>query len=327
MSCVENFNSGQFHNLEEDYYSSTTNAGAGKYNTFQEFISGSRVDSTLKNFEYENPFTFVPSYGSSVDFEFLNNNLIYGDSYLNNISQKVNNVGINFNLKFDNRSEDEANSIVEYLSERKGFKKFVFQPQPKSDFDSANSYKSLYSLFPYFVQEFICNNISVSHNYNDNVSISAVLGNVNYSIFNVRNILEIASLKNEHKTIIEEYRNKDELDINPSYSVGRDISLKIKRFMERKSTTEVFSDGINQERSVLELSFNSIDDNKLMKLLSFFINKMSLSSFKFEIKKPHAKISNFICTSLSHTYVFKGVHNLSVTIAEDHIESKFKNQI
>ena len=33
-----NFNSGQFHNLEEDYYSSTTNAGAGKYNTFQEFI-------------------------------------------------------------------------------------------------------------------------------------------------------------------------------------------------------------------------------------------------------------------------------------------------
>ena len=329
MSCDNIFNSGKFHNLEKDYYKESSQGGTSAwYNTYEDFILGSKTDSSLKLFEYEDPFAFIPSYGSSVEIDFINNNLIYENGYVNSSISRMNNVNLSFNLKFNNRSESEADSIVKYLNSRKGFKKFPFQPIPRDiGMSSENAHKSLYSLFPYFAQEFICNDVSITHEYLDNVSISTNFSNGSYSILNIRNILEMPSQSIKQKNIIEEYRNKKVLDIEPSYSVSREIVLKTKKFVENKSTIEMSSDGINEQENVLDLKFDSIDDNKLLKLLSFFINKMAIESFLFKIRKPDEKTLNFICIGIKHTYVFKGVHNLSVTIIEKQVECKFKNKI
>ena len=97
-----------------------------------EFISGSKIDSTLKNYEYKNPFTFTPSYGSSVNIFFVNDTIEYSDGYSYLSPKLTNNISIDFNLNFNNRSNEESGEIIDYINLRSGFKDFPYQIKKSS---------------------------------------------------------------------------------------------------------------------------------------------------------------------------------------------------
>lgn len=319
------FNSGNFWNLKKDYYDETANAGVGKYNTYEDFITGSKTDTTLKDFEYTGQFSFIPSYGSSVNIDFANNVTEYGDGY-NYINQKsLNRVYLQYNLQFNSRSNEESKEIIEYVKSKEGYKTFPFQIISKNDLTSPNEYRSLYSLKPYFVQEFTCEDIQVDNYYEGSSSINLIFLNQDYSTLSIKNILKVESMPTEEKNIIEEYRQKYELDIMPSYSFSRTITLGKQRFESLQSRTAFGDNGENQKKNLITLNYENIDDEKLLKLLSFFIFKQGVESFKFKIKEPSEHTGEFICESISHTFLYKGIHSLSIETYETPVKKRFFN--
>ena len=323
MSCNYTFNSGQFHSLEKDYYSESTNAGVGSYNTYEDFISGSKVDSTLKNFEYENAFSFTPSYGSSVQIDFVNEIMEYGNGYVTHTPLGLNRFLFSMSLDFNNRSDSEAEEIINYIVGKKGGNKFMFQPTPRAGLSSSDAYKSLYSLKPYFLQEFICENIPTEIIYTGNNSIKLDFLNDEMSALNIKSILCIESMSSAEKSIIEEYRQKYVLDLNPSVSISREIAIRNQVFQSAQSKSFYTSDGENTRKENLRLTFEKIDDTKLLKILSFFIFKQGIESFTFTLKSPEERTAEFMCNSIDHTYLYKGTHNVSVTIYEVPIKKRF----
>jgi len=323
MSCNYTFNSGQFHNLEKDYYSETTNAGGGNYNTYGDFISGSKVDSTLKNFEYENSFSFTPSYGSSVQIDFVSEIMEYGNGYITQTPLGLNRILFSMSLDFNNRSDSESEKIINYIAERKGASKFMFQPIPRPGLSSSDAHKSLYSLKPYFLQEFICENIPTQIAYTDNNSIKLNFINDEMSALNIKSILHIESMSSAEKNIIDEYRQKYVLDLNPSVSMSREITIRNQAFQSAQSKSFYTTDGENVRKENLRLTFEKIDDAKLLKILSFFIFKQGVESFKFKVKRPDERTAEFMCMSIDHTYLYKGTHTVSVSIFEVPIKKRF----
>jgi surface protein len=63
------------------------------------------------------PFTFVPEYGSKVSFENKNVHFNTADNYYKKFSKGVNGTNLKFNLKFSNKTEDEARSFLHFIEE------------------------------------------------------------------------------------------------------------------------------------------------------------------------------------------------------------------
>jgi len=63
------------------------------------------------------PFSFVPEYGSKVSFENKNVHFTTADNYYKKFSKGVNGTTLKFNLKFSNRTEDEARSFLYFIEE------------------------------------------------------------------------------------------------------------------------------------------------------------------------------------------------------------------
>jgi phage-related protein len=319
-----NFEISKFNNLLKDYYSESANAGEGKYNTFESFATNSKTDSTLLDFEYENPFSFIPSYGSEVMINFLNNKINYGDGYSVQRSSMLNRIFVNLSLKFDNRSDAESKEIIDFINSTKGYKKFIFQPIKRSGLSSADAYKSLYSLSPYFVQEFTSQGPEIQSNYSDSNNIALNFANQNFTLFDLKSIIKVESMPSYRKAIIDEYAVKPHLDLLPSYAVDKSINLRNNIADFRDAKIQIAEDGVNENEISLNLSYNNIDDEKLLKLLSFIINKQGMQTFTFDVKGPVKERREFLCTSIRHKFVFKGVHDVSISISEQAIKKSFQ---
>ena len=63
------------------------------------------------------PFTFVPEYGSKVSFENKTVHFNTADNYYKKFSKGVNGTNLKFNLKFSNKTEDEARSFLHFIEE------------------------------------------------------------------------------------------------------------------------------------------------------------------------------------------------------------------
>ena len=240
-------NTGQFWNLEKDFFDESVNSNPLNYNTYEEFITGSKSNLNLKKFQYEDPFKFTPSYGSSVSIIFYQDTPSMGDSYVSVNQALMNRVEISFDLQFNDRGNEETDRLNSYIDSKEGHKVFPFQMFNQNDLTSQELYKSLYSLPPYFVQEFKCVEKQMENIYTDHNSMKLTLLNQDYSQFSVRNILRVNSMPQEKKDIIDEYSSKYHLDIKPSYSITRDEEYNLDRFqMGNRTRPFEKSKGINK---------------------------------------------------------------------------------
>jgi hypothetical protein len=72
----------------------------------------------------------------------------------------------------------------------------------------------------------------------------------------------------------------------------------------------------------LSLKFEAINDETLLKLLSFFISKHGTETFEFELQRPERKTVNFMCSQINHTFLYMGSHDLTVRVSEVPIKRK-----
>ena len=316
-------NKKQFWNLEKDYYLSSENVGADHYNTYADFIKQSKIDSSLKKFKYNNFFNFIPSYGSSASITFLNNISEYGDNYISIEPSSMNRIAMEFDLKFENRSDEEADQIITYINSKNGSSYFPFQFMERNNLSSSDAYKSLYSIKPYLTQEFYCESISSSSNYTETNNINLSFINDLNSQFNMRNIIYANSLPQETKDIINEYWDKERLDIRPSYPLTRDEDFKTKDTKLGSSKTFREIDSVNPKLASINLNFNSIDDVTLIKLLAFFIAKQGYETFELELERPEKRIVTVTSARIDHTFLYMNAHDLKVRVAEVPVRRKF----
>ena len=313
-------NTGQFWSLERDYYDETANVAP--YETYEKFVSGVRNDSNIDDFSYTNPFSFTPSYGSSVQLEFTNIIHEYGDGYVQTSPLSINNVVFKMNLGFRERSDSEAIQIINYMRDIGSYGYFPYQTVSRDSLTSSDSYKSIYSIPPYFVQEFRCENIAHDLKYTDNNSVAVNLINNSISEFSIDSILNIPSMPTESKSIISNSIQSDILDVKPSFSVPVDIGRRDVRFMGTKSRLGIGKDGINDIIHSLQLSFENIDNEKLLKIISFIIAKRGTQKFRFNLPNPYPTPGapldekQFICRGFEHTYLFKNTHALKCSIIQ-----------
>ena len=92
--------------------------------------------------------------------------------------------------------------------------------------------------------------------------------------------------------------------------------MKNVSFGSDKSRIHYGKDGINDIKYTYDLSFNGINELKLLKLIAFFVNKGGSRKFNFTSPKPFSETKSYICQGFSHRFVFKGTHDFSCKIIE-----------
>jgi len=314
-----------FWNLNKDYYLEADNSGADFYNSYSDFTKKSKTDTNLKKFKYNNPFKFIPSYGSSMSIAFLNNIDNFGDFYLMLEEDGFNRIALNLSLRFESRGDKEAKDILNYIDNKTQGKEnyFPVQYNDSTNLTSENLYKSLYSLKPYVVQEFKCEDSNSTSTYLDNNSISLTLNNDLMSRLTSRNIIYAESLPEKEKQLIKSYWRKDKLDIQPIYPLNKGESFNEESIRLGSSKPYKVLNKINPKFYSFEMEFKSIDDETLLKLLSFFISKNGMETFEFDLREPEAKTINLMCSKLQHDFLYMNSHTLKATVAEVPVPFKY----
>jgi len=111
----------------------------------------------------EKPYFFWAfSYGANTQHEPKVDVIEFGDGYKQRIAQGTNNSLLNFQVSFNNRSEQEAAAILHFLSSKEGYQSFYFKcPSPYS-----------------VIKKMISPSWSSTFNFNNDYNIQAVFEEV-----------------------------------------------------------------------------------------------------------------------------------------------------
>lgn len=306
-----------------DYFDDSKNTGADHYNSFEDFIKNSKLDPIVKKFNLDNFFQFLPSYGSSVSIDFMIASQLYENQYTHIVPDLINTFSINFQLNFDSRSDEEALKLNNFFENARGAKQFPMQFIERSKISDEDSYKSLYSIPPYLIQWFRNPSLEYNNTYHDNNSLRLSFLNQDFSHFNSKYILYAKSLPQDHKDAIEEYMDKYDLDISPSYPYNLSTnfnSINTSSFLSQ-SRNQASDNGKHSSVSVASLVFDKISNLTLLKLLSFFISKRGFETFHFKDKEGN--VFKFSAPQVEHTYLFKNSHTLKVLCVQEFVDRRF----
>jgi hypothetical protein len=306
-----------------DYFDNSKNVGVDHYNSFETFIKNSKLDPIVKQFNLDNFFQFLPSYGSSVSIDFMIASQQYENQYTHIAPGLINTFNVNFQLNFDSRSDEEALKINNFFENSRGAKQFPMQFTERSKVSDEDSYKSLYSIPPYLIQWFRNPSLEYNNTYHENNSLRVSFLNQDFSHFNSKYILYAKSLPQTHKDVIEEYMDKYNLDINPSYPYNLSTnfsSLNTSSFLSQ-SRNQSSDNGRQASISVASLVFDKISNLTLLKLLSFFISKRGFETFDFQDKEGN--VFKFSAPQIEHTYLFKNSHTLKVICVQEFVDRRF----
>lgn len=108
------------------YYAAYSHTSTSNFTT--DLNNGAWVGTIVDNRETKPYFTWVPSY------KFVNESLPrmrtiqFGDGYMQDVKDGINNLLLSAEYRFDNIELDEARAILHFLRVREGAESFVFVP-------------------------------------------------------------------------------------------------------------------------------------------------------------------------------------------------------
>jgi phage-related protein len=136
-------------------------------------------------------FFFRPDLGQTIEQKTrTNNSEISDDGFIQPFNDGVNSSIVDLNLTFSNRSEKEARAIIDFLLQRKGYKRFIYSPTTH------------YSDYKYY----ICDEWSHTYNFYDNHTISAKFKGLAYKVTQAPRPVDVrGSFKNEGEPLTLEW--------------------------------------------------------------------------------------------------------------------------
>jgi len=280
----------------------------------EQFKKDVLTGTTINSFEYEDPFNFIPSYGATTSLNFNNNFIQFGDGYSSLSSQGLNNVSMQMNLPFYEREASEIEQIIEHVEKHIG-SPFPFQTVKYDDLEPNEKYKALYSVPPYFQQEFQCEGIERNYSRGEYQNVDLVFGNKNISLFSKDYIFAIPSMPTNFYDKIKAEIKKDTFEHIPDQSLNETSLFRVKKFGSTKSRPFAGKERINDKTLTYDLLFDPIDLEKMTLILAFMMSKAG-TWFYFSPDGKESSRKKFICNEISQSYTYNNVFSVRCRIAE-----------
>lgn len=301
-------------------------------------ISGITVPSELEG------LSLTPSYGSTVEFQGLNNSYITDDFYYNLIPLSVNSLGAKFSLKYE-VNETNAQRLVAFFEDQSGYLPIKFTP------DNAGIYKTVSG---------VCDNYGVNFVNNQHFEVAAgiVVDHaptlLNWSGGNFANVpfQSWTSAESYKKYDVTYFRFKGDGNLNgkldsfyycsgdhtssdtnsptgtasmwsqkfffePDIGTQNDVKIKSDLLHYKNSFAQHFKTNDNMATFDMSYTYKDISDHQLKSMLHFLENKGGYRRFEHQIPSVYNRPKVYYSPSWTHTWTYFNSNNLTVELKED----------
>lgn len=297
----------------------------------------------------QSTFDFKPSYGTTVSFSAENTSYSSIDNYLYVMPKGVNHLQMTVQMPFENRKEAEATKIASFFENLRGTGYFTFT-------DPASIYRPI-NLFCTDIQtDFTVNDI-YNIQVNLATDQVASLLNWNGAFITGSNIKGAWSTSTSYsKYDVVKYTGNSTFPSNTgnlydcfyyctephvSQSSVSPASVDTVKWSKQFFFQPTYPAQVNKETSSLKtelpysfakrsdfglhantikslkLDFKGISDAEARCILHFLVNKQGYRRFQYKIPNIYNKFKVFFAPQWSHTFVYKNVNDISVTLVED----------
>lgn len=293
-------------------------------------VTGTNIPTTM---------TFTPSYGMQVSFS--SELAEYGtvDNYIYTMPKGVNHLQMQISMPFENRKQEQARQIVGFFESLQGTGAFLYT-------DPAQIYKP----FSGFVNT-IDNTYSENDLYNINVAVStdqsSTLLNWNNLFItgsNIKGDWAQSTAYSKYDVVRHTGSNGSNLYDSFYYCTGDHASTSV--IGDGKWTREfdfqpTYSTQVSKETSVIKtelpysftkrtnfglhantlknfkLDFKGVSDAEARCILHFLIGRQGYRKFQYKFPKIYNQNKYFYAPQWQHTFVYKNVNDISISLIED----------
>jgi len=111
------------------FYARRTHTSAGSFTTdYNNSLWGGKT--IADNGEVKPEFIWTPSYNNTINNAPKVKKMQFGDGYQQRVQDGINNILLDLDFSFDDRSNDESTAILHFLNARRGVESFIFTPPP-----------------------------------------------------------------------------------------------------------------------------------------------------------------------------------------------------
>lgn len=297
-------------------------------------------------------FNFKPSYGTSVSFSADLSSYTTVDNYLYTMPKGINHLQVEVEMPFENRTEAETRQIVSFFEGLRGTGYFNYT-------DPASIYQPVNLFCNNIQNNFTVNNIynlKVSLSTDQAAPLLKWNGmfitgsnlkgdwstSTNYSKYDIIRHTGSASYPKNISNLYDSYyycmqdhtSQSSPIDngalptqfwaqdffYQPTYSVDLNKSTSVLKSDLPYSFTKKTDFGRNANvLSQFEIQFKGISDIETRAILHFLASKQGYRKFQYKIPQIYNRFKFFFAPEWSHTFVYKNVNDISVTLIEDPI--------
>jgi hypothetical protein len=308
-------------------------------------------DQNVNGNDLPTSLTYAASYGTSVSFSCDLSSYTTIDNYLFTMPRGVNHLQMKMNVPFENKKEDDARKIAGFFESLNGTGHFeykdpsaIYKPirmfceNINTSFNENDLYTIDVSLSsdqsapllnwanPFLSGEFVTGqwktNTSYSKydvvRYTGNVTYPANTGNLYDSFYYCSGDGSHTSDASFSATNMANQKWTKEFFFQPTYptQVAKETSV-IKTDLPYSFTKRTdFGLHANVLKS-LKLDFKGISDKEAKCILHFLISKQGYRRFQYKFPKIYNQEKYFFAPEWNHTFVYKNVNDISVTLTED----------
>ena len=294
-------------------------------------------------------FDFKPSYGTTVSFTADNAMHSTIDNYLYTMPKGLNHLQVKVQMPFENRKEDEATKIASFFENLRGTGYFTFT-------DPASIYKPINLFCENINTSFVVNdiyNIQVDLasdqaapllNWNGLfITGSNIKGawttSASYSKYDVVRYTGNSTFPSNTGNLYDCFYYCAESHVSQSSLTP--ASVDTTRWSKQFFFQPTYQNQISKETSALKtelpysfvkrsdfglhanttknlkLDFKGISDAEARCILHFLVSKQGYRRFQYKIPNIYNQFKVFFAPQWTHTFVYKNVNDISVTLIED----------
>ena len=294
-------------------------------------------------------FTFTPSYGMQVSFS--SELAEYGtvDNYIYSMPKGVNHLQMQISMPFENRKEEQARQIVGFFESLQGTGAFLYTDpaqiyKPFSGFvnniDNSYNENDLYNINVTVSTDqsstlLNWNNLFITGSnikgdwaqstvyskydvvrYTGNATYPSNTGNLYDSFYYCKQ--SHTSQSSLNPSSVDNINWSKEFFFQPTYSTQVSKETSVIKTELPYSFTKRTNFGLHANTlKQFKLDFKGISDAEARCILHFLISRQGYKRFQYKIPKIYNQYKLFYAPQWQHTFVYKNVNDISITLIED----------
>lgn len=296
-------------------------------------------------------FTFTPSYGMQVSFS--SELAEYGtvDNYIYNMPKGLNHLQMQISMPFENRKEEQARQIVGFFESLQGTGYFAYTDAAQiykplnlfvNNIDNTYNENDLYNINVSASTDqsstlLNWNNLFVTGSnikgdwatstsyskydvvrYTGNASFPSNTGNLYDSFYYCTGSTFTSSSISATNTIPNSEKWTREFNFQPTYSTQVTKETSVIKTELPYSFTKRTNFGLHANAlKNFRLDFKGISDAEARCILHFLISRQGHRKFQYKFPKIYNQNKYFYAPQWQHTFVYKNVNDISITLIED----------